>query len=247
NTPIEIRIGPPDVGATPQSYAETITTKDGEFALSFSMPAEWPDGSPILIEEMVIVAINNDASVKSTVPFRYQADPFTSAFALAGETDDILTSSPPTTQVMKLAPKVTPVQTQSADNLELFQDDLLQALAERRFDRLQQLMGNPFSIAVWQSEGISVTPEEAIEQLKTIYPTGQAQTFLPTITDLPELPGGLDPWSLFGQDAPIAGILIVRNWGTSGTDEVMLYTAQRKDGSFYWFGLLFAPGGFSIP
>lgn len=75
NTAIEIRLGPPDIGASPKSYAAAVTNPEGEFMLTFTMPSNWPDGSPITIKDLVIIAINNDASVKSTALFAYSVKP----------------------------------------------------------------------------------------------------------------------------------------------------------------------------
>jgi hypothetical protein len=238
HTPVEIRLGPPDVGATPQSYAETISNIDGEFELSFTMPAEWPDGSPILIEEMVIAAINNDASIKSTIPFRYQVDSLSATFALdsrgAGRTPSV-----PEVQSPLEKPAL---QMHPSDSLERFQDRLAQALTGHRFDELQQLMGDRFTIAIWKSGEISIPPEQAIELFRTSYLNKDVHPILPTDADLPVLPGNIDPWTLFGPD--MAGILFIQGWGKDGGDQAFLYIAQRPDGSYFWSAFIFAPGGF---
>jgi hypothetical protein len=70
-TEVNVRLGPPDVGATPQSYGRAVTDAAGSFALSFVMPAQWPDGEVITETELVVVAINQDASVKATAPFHF--------------------------------------------------------------------------------------------------------------------------------------------------------------------------------
>lgn len=68
---VNVRLGPPDVGATPQSYARVMTDRDGQFVLVFSMPDRWPDGTPITERNLVVVVLNEDGSVKATAPFRY--------------------------------------------------------------------------------------------------------------------------------------------------------------------------------
>lgn len=68
-TEVNVRLGPPDVGATPQSYGTAVTDAEGDFTLSFTMPAQWPDGTAITERDLVVVAINQDANVKATAPF----------------------------------------------------------------------------------------------------------------------------------------------------------------------------------
>jgi hypothetical protein len=70
-TQISVRLGPPSVGATPQSYARETTDADGRFALLFVMPGYWPDGTPIAETELVVVVLNQDGSAKATAPFVY--------------------------------------------------------------------------------------------------------------------------------------------------------------------------------
>lgn len=68
---VSVRLGPPSIGATPQSYGDATTDADGSFALALTMPAQWPDGTPITETDLVVVALNEDGSAKGTAPFRY--------------------------------------------------------------------------------------------------------------------------------------------------------------------------------
>lgn len=68
---VSVRLGPPSVGATPQSYGQATTDADGGFTLSFVMPAQWPDGVPITGADLVVVVLNEDGSAKATAPFAY--------------------------------------------------------------------------------------------------------------------------------------------------------------------------------
>jgi hypothetical protein len=72
NTALSLRLGPPDVGATPQSYGQAIADSYGVFSLMFFMPDHWPDDTPITETELVIVIINEDGSIKATAPFEFQ-------------------------------------------------------------------------------------------------------------------------------------------------------------------------------
>ncbi len=71
-TAVSVRLGPPDVGASPQSYGEAVTNEVGVFDLAFVMPAEWPDGTSIDQETLTVAIINEDASVKATAFFAFQ-------------------------------------------------------------------------------------------------------------------------------------------------------------------------------
>jgi hypothetical protein len=68
---VSVRLGPPSVGATPQSYADTTTDPSGGFVLSFTMPDQWPDGTSIPESDLVVVVLNEDASAKAIAPFAY--------------------------------------------------------------------------------------------------------------------------------------------------------------------------------
>jgi hypothetical protein len=70
-TQVSVRLGPPSVGATPQSYGESTTDAAGGFSLLFTMPAHWPNGTPIAETDLMVVVLNEDGSAKATAPFSY--------------------------------------------------------------------------------------------------------------------------------------------------------------------------------
>jgi hypothetical protein len=72
DTVLAVRLGPPDVGATPQTYGQATSDAGGRLQLAFDMPARWPDGSPVTEEELVVVVLNEDGSVKAVAPFRFE-------------------------------------------------------------------------------------------------------------------------------------------------------------------------------
>lgn len=72
---IDVRLGPPDVGASPEAYATAITTEHGGFVTSFVMPSMWPDETPIAEGELLIIALVSDGSVKATAPYDYRPPP----------------------------------------------------------------------------------------------------------------------------------------------------------------------------
>jgi hypothetical protein len=81
-TTVKVRLGPPSVGATPQSYGTAMTDAKGEFTLTFAMPARWPDGTLIAEQELMVVVLNENGSVKATAPFSFR--PATAESAAAG-------------------------------------------------------------------------------------------------------------------------------------------------------------------
>lgn len=72
NIEINIRLGPPEMGASPEAYANTMTTENGAFVTAFAIPNKWPDETPIVEEELLIIALIPDGSVKATASFDYQ-------------------------------------------------------------------------------------------------------------------------------------------------------------------------------
>lgn len=69
---IVIRLGPPDVGASPEAYATTMTMANGSFVTSLALPETWPDETSIVEGELLIIALTPDGSMKATVPFDYR-------------------------------------------------------------------------------------------------------------------------------------------------------------------------------
>ena len=80
--PVSARLGPPSTWASPQCYGDAVTDEDGRFALSLTMPVQWPDGTSIAEMELVVIVLNEDGSIKATAPFRY-LPPLPGASALA--------------------------------------------------------------------------------------------------------------------------------------------------------------------
>jgi hypothetical protein len=72
-TTISIRLGPPDVGATPHTYGSAVVEEDGRFNITFIIPNQWPDGRPILDEELMVIALNEDGSLKAIATYDFQS------------------------------------------------------------------------------------------------------------------------------------------------------------------------------
>lgn len=119
---------------------------------------------------------------------------------------------------------------------------LQQGLAARDKAALQSLMGDPFTLAFWRSEGLQVSPAQAVEQVLNNYlPAGGAG---------PLLDAGHPVLARLFADAVTTGTgealipVHVSGWGAQGQDEAVLFIARRADGSLYWQGALTAQGGF---
>lgn len=71
NSIVEIRLSGVSTEATEQAYASGRTDSYGAFKLSFTMPAFWPSGDPILAPEVLIVASTPDFVTKATAVFAF--------------------------------------------------------------------------------------------------------------------------------------------------------------------------------
>lgn len=128
-------------------------------------------------------------------------------------------------------------------DLPSFQAKLVDALTERDYNRLRSVMGEPFMIGYWLSEGTSNTREEAIEQLQLNLFNSSSPIVADESRDLAALLG-MDPLTIVGPEVKEVSPLLVGGFGQEGRDEAILFIASNPDGSFYWYGLLFAMDGF---
>jgi len=71
-TELQVRLGPPAVGATPRAYATAVADGQGAFTLPLILPAVWPDGSSITEAELLVVALNEDGTIQATAPLAYR-------------------------------------------------------------------------------------------------------------------------------------------------------------------------------
>ena len=131
-------------------------------------------------------------------------------------------------------------------DLPSFQAQLVAALNARDYDQLRSLMGDPFMIAYWLSEGTSNSPDQAIEQLQLNLLSSSAPIVVDEGRDLTQLLG-MDPVTIVGPEATEVTPLLTSGWGEDGKSEAILFAAENPDGSFYWYGLLYAMDGFASP
>ncbi len=72
NTRVTVHLGPPNVGATPNSYGEALTDAQGDLMMTFKMPAAWPDGTAITEPKLIIGAPVGQGEVKAMAEFTYK-------------------------------------------------------------------------------------------------------------------------------------------------------------------------------
>ena len=126
-----------------------------------------------------------------------------------------------------------------------FGQSIVDALNTRNFDLAKNLMGQSFGFGFWQSEGISNTPDLAIQQLQNNYIGPNTHLIPDPSKDLVALLGGLNPYSIMGLDAANSQAFFVSGWGLDGKSEAILYVTRFAAGNLYWHSVLIAPGGFS--
>jgi hypothetical protein len=129
-------------------------------------------------------------------------------------------------------------------DLSSFQSQLVTALNARDYVQLRGLLGNPFMIAYWLSEGTSNTPDQAIEQLQLNLLNSSTPIVPDESQDLTALLG-MDPVTIAGPEATEVTPLLTSGWGPEGKDQAILFLARDAGGQWYWYGLLFAQGGFA--
>jgi len=153
------------------------------------------------------------------------------------------TSAPPPTATRPTAapPTTTPAPAPPL-TAEEFEAALQQAVVERDPARMASLMGDPFTIAFWQSEGSGLAPADAAQQLATEgLAAGGVLTFdKPAPAELTRILKGTDPRTMWGPGVKVASVILSQGWGQDGKSIAFLIVAQRADGRYYWHGVLLA-------
>jgi hypothetical protein len=124
---------------------------------------------------------------------------------------------------------------------EPFKAWLSENIAARNFDELEKLMGSEFYFGMLHSDSGMETQANAIRLLQGFFGENHVE-FVP-----PQEAASLlkdDPLARLGPEVKNPDFFLARNVGTAGKDGAILYIAQKPDGSYYWYGLLVARGGF---
>jgi photosystem II stability/assembly factor-like uncharacterized protein len=121
---------------------------------------------------------------------------------------------------------------------------IVQALNAKSFGAVRSKMGESFTMAIWQSQGSSITPDEAVLQLENNYIGAATVLTHDPDRDLNALLG-TSPYTIMGLDPSNSLAFFVSGWGWDGKGEAILYTTKRTGGNSYWHGVLIAPTGFA--
>lgn len=145
------------------------------------------------------------------------------------------------------APNAGPTPTASTEvNSETYVRALAAALQGKNFDALKSMMGDPFTIGYWLSEGTQPSRDQAVELLKKwIAPASDIVVDVADKTDQTKLLNGTNPLGMWDPNTKVVKSVYVKGLGETGKDEALLIIAQRADQSLYWYGMLFAGGGFA--
>gem|GEM_PF-3498481 len=149
---------------------------------------------------------------------------------------------PSATPVPPTAPAPATATAQPPATLEALEQAVEETIAERDLERMASLMGDPFTIAFWQSEGNGLAPADAARQLSNEYLAANATLVFdkPATTELTRILKGTDPRTMWGPGVKVASVILSQGWGQDGKSIAFLILAQRADGRFYWHGVLFA-------
>ncbi len=129
---------------------------------------------------------------------------------------------------------------------ETFVRALSAALQGKNIDALKSMMADPFTIANWLSEGTQPSRDQALLVMKNwVTPASNIVIDVAGKTDQTKLLNGTNPLSMWDPNAKVVQSVYVKGLGETGKDEALLIIAQREDKSLYWYGVLYANGGFS--
>lgn len=140
------------------------------------------------------------------------------------------------------APNAAPTGTTDA-NVETFTRELANAFSSKNYDVLKTMMGDPFAIGYWRSEGTAPTRDEALVLVKNwTEPANEIVVDLADKTDQTKLLDGANPLSMWDPKVKVVKSVYVTRLAENG--QALLIIAQRDDKSLYWYGMLYAAGGF---
>jgi hypothetical protein len=113
-------------------------------------------------------------------------------------------------------------------------DQLDGAVSAKDYARLQSLMGPKFALSLYRSEGTELTPEEAIDRLRSDLMGPGA----------PRLDFSVDARALLGSRVnfgpEVSHLVYSTGWGLSRNDDAVLAISD-EDGQARWVGLLYVP------
>ncbi len=160
-----------------------------------------------------------------------------------GVTDCWVSADPALTEPTD-APAAQPTETAEVA-LEAFTRDLALTFQAKNYAGLRLLMGEPFAFGFWRSEGLEETRDAALTRLKEWMDPAQAIVVdLADKTNQSQLLEGTDPLKMWNPAVKVAKSVYAQGLGADQKGQALLVIAQRDDNSFYWYAMLYAPGGF---
>jgi hypothetical protein len=157
-----------------------------------------------------------------------------------------LTPTSQVTQVVVPTPEADEqVIDEDGDPVLAFEALLMQAIETHDLSTMQSLMGDTFALAFWQSEGLTISPGEAIEQLRLNYIQADSSFRFQEGPDLSPQLGGNDILSIWDPAVNPVRALYSLGWEPDDKGEAFLIIAQQPDGTLYWYGMLMTSPGFA--
>ena len=133
--------------------------------------------------------------------------------------------------------------TQTAENVAC---NVMDGIRSRNTAALPSFMTDSFMLGYWQSEGIAISPAEAVAELgSTLLPADPGAYPLTFTTDRSQFPPLQDiPLEgMFGPNVAIDHVIYSEGWGQDGQGAALIFIAHNDD-RFYWHGLIFSPEHF---
>ncbi len=116
NTTVNVHLGALVNAAAvdvPHVYATTTTDSNGNYSVSFVLPATWPDGSPVTAGQLVVLVATEDFSAQASALFVYRAsEPTVTPAATTTATTmptEAATATATTTPIATATATVTPL------------------------------------------------------------------------------------------------------------------------------------------
>jgi hypothetical protein len=148
-------------------------------------------------------------------------------------------TSEPTTVATDQAPSGRP-----AGGLLTYPMTLAQAFTDKNIDQLRGMMGDSFSMAGWRGDDRTLTPEQAEDELRSIYLVDGSNPAVDMNADLRALLDGTDPFSILPPGLVGESAFLVKGLGASASDEAIIYIAHGATGPQSFAAMLVALGGF---
>jgi hypothetical protein len=151
----------------------------------------------------------------------------------AGSDDEARSSS---------ADLVTAIDCRTSDtaSLDYVACNIQDAIRASNLYAAEGYMADPFGIGYWRSEGVRLTPAEAVAEMDAsrLPADRSAITFEADPSAFPDL-GGMDPAAIMGPEIGLRLMLYSQGWGPDGQGEAILYFTEGEEG-YLWHSLLFS-------